>query len=94
MITAAIGLLHGLGFSFVLHEMLKVDSPNLWASLISFNVGVEIGQVVLIVAVWPLLILGYRLWPRPTAYGRNTIAAACVAVAAVWTVERIAMLVA
>ena len=37
LITTCIGLLHGLGFSFVLHEILKVDSPNLWVSLISFN---------------------------------------------------------
>ena len=49
-----VGLVHGLGFSFVLHEILKLCSPNLWQSLIAFNVGVEIGQLGIVLLVWPL----------------------------------------
>jgi hypothetical protein len=52
-ITSAIGLLHGLGFSFVLHEILRVDSPNIWQSLLAFNLGVEVGQFLIILATWP-----------------------------------------
>ncbi len=30
LLTTLIGLLHGLGFSFVLHKILQVTSPNIW----------------------------------------------------------------
>ncbi|MGI9382017.1 MAG: HupE/UreJ family protein [Methyloligellaceae bacterium] len=90
LVTAFIGLIHGLGFSFVLQQYLKVSSPNVWVSLASFNVGVEIGQVAIVVLVWPLLVLGQRYWPRGSRFGRNAVAAGCIAVAAVWTVERAA----
>ena len=44
-LTAAIGLLHGLGFSFALRQMLQLDGPHLAVSLGAFNVGVELGQI-------------------------------------------------
>jgi hypothetical protein len=89
VVTAAIGLLHGFGFSFVLQKVLQVDSPNLWTRLLSFNLGVEIGQVALIVVVWPVLRLMERRAPRYVPYGRAAVVAPAVAVAAVWTIERI-----
>jgi len=39
-VTGLIGLLHGLGFSFVLQHILQVTSPDIWQSLVAFNVGV------------------------------------------------------
>ncbi len=50
-----LGLLHGLGFSFVLHDILSINSPNIWQSLLAFNLGVEAGQILIILAIWPLL---------------------------------------
>jgi hypothetical protein len=91
VITAAIGLLHGLGFSFVLHRLLQIDSPNLWTGLLSFNLGVEIGQVALILLVWPTLQLAEQWIPRYALYGRVAVVAPAVAIAAVWTVERLAL---
>jgi hypothetical protein len=87
-ITAGIGLLHGLGFSFVLHEILQVNSPNIWQSLLAFNLGVEIGQVLIILATWPLIRLLARWNNRAWAIGRWTVALPCIAVAAVWTAQR------
>jgi hypothetical protein len=88
VITSAIGLLHGLGFSFVLHKILQVDSPNIWQSLLAFNLGVELGQVMIILAAWPIFRLVAR-WSEPAwAIGRWGVALPCVAVAAVWTVQR------
>ena len=55
VVTVLIGLLHGLGFSFVLQEIIQVTSPNIWQSLLAFNVGVEIGQIAIVLAIWPLL---------------------------------------
>jgi hypothetical protein len=91
-VTAGIGTLHGLGFSFVLHKILQVDSPNIWQSLLSFNIGVEIGQVLIILACWPLFRLLSRLGERGWLVARWGVAAPCIAVAALWTVQR-AMLV-
>lgn len=87
-VTTGIGILHGLGFSFVLHKILQVDSPNIWQSLLSFNVGVEIGQVLIILACWPLFRLMTRLGDRSWQVARWGIAAPCIAVAAFWTAQR------
>ncbi|MEP1425844.1 MAG: HupE/UreJ family protein [Paracoccaceae bacterium] len=94
VITAAIGLLHGLGFSFVLQKILQVDAPNIWQSLLAFNVGVEIGQVAIVLLVWPTLLLLKKLnvWAWTTV--RFGLAAACMAMALFWTVERMGQVVA
>ncbi len=89
VVTFAIGMLHGLGFSFVLHEILRIDAPNLWQSLLSFNVGVEIGQLAIVLVVWPSLVLLRRLSAPAWHYTRLGAASACIAVAAFWTYERI-----
>ncbi|MCP4384409.1 MAG: HupE/UreJ family protein [Hyphomicrobiales bacterium] len=87
-ITTVIGLLHGLGFSFVLHEILQVDSPNLWQSLIAFNVGVEAGQLAIVLVVWPVFLI-LRYISRPVwRYARYSTAAVCSLIAAVWIVQR------
>jgi len=91
-VTTGIGTLHGLGFSFVLHKILQVNSPNIWQSLLSFNIGVEIGQVLIILACWPLFRLLARWGERGWRLVRWGIAASCIAVAGFWTVQR-AMLV-
>ncbi|MGI9481135.1 MAG: HupE/UreJ family protein [Hyphomicrobiales bacterium] len=88
LVTCAIGLLHGLGFSFVLHEILQVTSPDIWQSLLAFNVGVEIGQIFIVALAWPVFRLVQRAsmqaW-RVTSWG---IAGACAAIALYWTGER------
>jgi len=87
-ITTGIGTLHGLGFSFVLHKILQVDSPNIWQSLLSFNIGVEIGQILIILACWPLFRLLSRLGDLGWLVARWGVAAPCIAVAAFWAVQR------
>jgi hypothetical protein len=87
-VTCGIGLLHGLGFSFVLHKILQINSPDIWQSLLAFNVGVEIGQLLIILASWPLFRLVNHL-SRPTWHmGRWVLAAVCAAIAAFWTGQR------
>ena len=88
VMTSAIGLLHGLGFSFVLHKILQVDSPNIWQSLLAFNLGVELGQVLIILAAWPIFRLVARWSDHAWAVGRWGVAIPCAAVAAIWTVQR------
>jgi hypothetical protein len=37
--------------------LCQVDSHNVWQSLVAFNIGIEVGQLMLIPAAWPM----YRL---------------------------------
>jgi HupE / UreJ protein len=60
MIAFAFGLVHGFGFSFVLRETLQFGGSHLLASLLSFNLGVELGQVVVLLVLVPLLQLLFR----------------------------------
>jgi hypothetical protein len=89
LITVLIGLLHGLGFSFVLHEILQLNSPNLWQSLLSFNLGVELGQIAIVAAVYPLMHLIARSSARAGTTSRWLIVTPCIVVAVFWTVERL-----
>jgi hypothetical protein len=54
------GLVHGFGFSFVLGETMQFAGSHLLTSLLSFNVGVEIGQIVVLLALVPLLGVLFR----------------------------------
>ena len=92
-VTCAIGLIHGLGFSFVLREILKVDSPNVWLSLITFNIGVEVGQLGIVLLLWPVLELMRYKTPFGLSVTRHLIAIACTFIAAYWAYERILSLV-
>jgi HupE/UreJ protein len=91
-VTCAIGLLHGLGFSFVLQNILQVTSPDIWQSLLAFNVGVEIGQLAIVLAIWPLFWLMRHMNIKIWRVSQVGTAAFCIAIAALWTVERIELL--
>jgi uncharacterized membrane-anchored protein YitT (DUF2179 family) len=54
------GLIHGFGFSFALRESLQFAGAHLLTSLLSFNIGVELGQVVVLVVLIPVLNLVFR----------------------------------
>jgi hypothetical protein len=53
-ITFGFGLVHGFGFANVLRE-LGLPSSGLARSLLSFNVGVETGQIIIVSILWPAL---------------------------------------
>jgi hypothetical protein len=78
------GLLHGMGFAGVLHE-LGLPRRQFVPALVSFNVGVEAGQLV-VIAVAMLL---FAQWLR----NRRFVVSCSVAIALTglfWTVQRIA----
>jgi hypothetical protein len=60
MVTFAFGLVHGFGFSFALQETLQFAGSHLAASLVSFNIGVELGQLAVLVVLVPALALVFR----------------------------------
>jgi HupE / UreJ protein len=54
------GLVHGFGFSFALRETLQFAGTHLLTSLLSFNVGVELGQLLVLALLIPALQLLFR----------------------------------
>jgi len=86
MVAFAFGLVHGFGFASVLAD-LGLHGVNLALSLAGFNSGVEMGQLLIVVAVLPLAFLA-----RHTGIYRNAFmpagSAAIVLLAAYWLVTR------
>lgn len=57
VVTFGFGLVHGFGFSFALRESLQFAGSHLLTSLLAFNVGVEIGQLLVLLLLLPMLAL-------------------------------------
>jgi mono/diheme cytochrome c family protein len=64
MLAFGFGLVHGFGFSFFLRDSLQFAGANLATSLLSFNLGVELGQVVVVAALVPALAWLFRRVPE------------------------------
>ena len=60
LITFGFGLVHGFGFSFALRRTLQFAGSHLLTSLLSFNIGVELGQLLVLVLLIPALDLLFR----------------------------------
>jgi HupE / UreJ protein len=60
MITFGFGLVHGFGFSFALRQSLQFAGSHLLTSLLSFNVGVELGQLLVLALLIPILDVLFR----------------------------------
>jgi hypothetical protein len=73
MLTFAFGLVHGFGFANVLRE-LGLPTQGLIASLLSFNVGVEIGQVVIVGLLFPLILwLNRQVFQKQVVWGVSSL---------------------
>ena len=83
----AFGLIHGFGFASVLRD-LGLPQGSLLASLLGFNVGVEIGQLAIVAAFLPVAWLLRKTWFYRQILTVGSLAIAVVA--CVWLVERIA----
>lgn len=89
VVAFSFGLLHGFGFAGALAEV-GLPQTAIPLALLTFNIGVEIGQLIFVVAVLSLAALAEQFlrfktdWlPTAFAYGIGTVAA-------FWTVERLA----
>jgi len=60
LITVGFGLVHGFGFSFALRETLQFAGSYMLTSLLSFNLGVELGQILVLALLIPALELLFR----------------------------------
>ena len=60
LITFFFGLVHGFGFSFGLQHTMQFAGAHLLTSLLSFNIGVELGQLLVLAVLVPALAVGFR----------------------------------
>jgi hypothetical protein len=60
IIAFAFGLIHGFGFSFALRQTLQLAGDHLLTSLLSFNIGVELGQIAVLAVLVPAIALMFR----------------------------------
>jgi len=56
----AFGLLHGFGFSFALSETMQFAGSHLITSLLAFNLGVELGQILIVCLTVPIINLIFQ----------------------------------
>ena len=82
------GLIHGFGFASVLKEFGLPQEALGW-SLFSFNVGVELGQLAIVLVVASALALIRRRWPRTDKAIVVGGSAVVIAAGAYWFVERV-----
>lgn len=81
------GLIHGLGFASSLNE-IGLPRNKFITSIISFNVGVEIGQIAVITAVFVLLVIPFGKSPN---YRKRIVFPLSIIIALIalyWTIER------
>jgi hypothetical protein len=87
-ITAfAFGIVHGFGLSFALHQSFQFAGDHLITALLAFNIGVEIGQVVLLIVLVPLLQALFR-YVLPERIGVILLSALVAHIGWHWMTER------
>jgi HupE / UreJ protein len=89
-LAAAFGLVHGLGFSGAMTEAQIPEGSLLWA-LAGFNIGVELGQL-LIIAVWSLVYWALHRWAGYQRWIVQGGSVALIIVALYWFAERLGWL--
>ncbi|MEQ8313479.1 MAG: HupE/UreJ family protein [Gammaproteobacteria bacterium] len=60
VVTFGFGLVHGFGFSFLFSETLQFAGGHLFSSLLAFNIGVELGQLLILLLVIPVLNILFK----------------------------------
>jgi hydrogenase/urease accessory protein HupE len=89
-VATGFGLVHGLGFSGAMTEAQVPQGTLLWA-LAGFNLGVEIGQL-LIIAAWSAVYFSLRAWVDYQRWVVQAGSMALILIAVYWTAERMGML--
>ena len=86
VVAFVFGLIHGFGFASVLAD-LGLPQSALAIALIGFNVGVELGQLAIVLAFLPIAYFLRQTWlyRRLLFNGGSTV---IVAIASIWLVER------
>jgi len=87
-VAGMFGLVHGFGFANVLKEFGLPQEALGW-SLFSFNVGVELGQLAIVLVVASALALMRRRWPAADRWVVTGGSVVVIAAGSYWFVERV-----
>lgn len=88
LIVFSFGLVHGLGFASALNE-IGLPSNKFFLSIFSFNAGVELGQITVILATFALVIIPFRNiknYKQRVVYPLSIVIAS---IALFWTIQRV-----
>jgi len=88
VVAFAFGLLHGFGFAGALTEV-GLPQKEIPLALLMFNVGVEAGQIVFIVAVLALLSAFRRVVAAPASWAMPAAAYGIGGISSFWLIERV-----
>jgi hydrogenase/urease accessory protein HupE len=88
IVAFSFGLLHGFGFAGALAEV-GLPQTAIPIALLTFNVGVEVGQLIFVASVLAIRVVGARLVQGNTDWLPTAAAYGIGAVAAFWTIERV-----
>jgi hydrogenase/urease accessory protein HupE len=89
LITFLFGLVHGLGFASVLRDMgVTSNTAGVAVPLVSFNLGVEAGQIVIAAVLLPL-IWRVRKWELFLKRGVPVCSVVVAAIGTYWLIERL-----
>ncbi|HWE22366.1 MAG TPA: HupE/UreJ family protein, partial [Myxococcales bacterium] len=91
LITGMFGLVHGFGFSYALKQNLQFAGQHLLVSLLSFNVGIELGQIAVLCVILPALAL-VRRYVLPGRVGVIVLSALVAHTGWHWMLDRGAIL--
>lgn len=87
-LTFAFGLVHGFGFAGVLVE-LALPTERLVPALVGFNLGVELGQIAIVLLTWPALLLARRAVSQTgQRWARDAAIAGLCGLGCFWLIER------
>ncbi len=93
VVAFTFGLLHGFGFASALNEV-GLPQSAIPVALLFFNVGVEIGQLLFIAAIFTVVALARQVTRRvgisPPVWARRVPPYAIGGVAAFWIIQRVA----
>lgn len=92
VITGLFGLVHGFGFSNALKQELQFAGKHLLVSLLSFNVGIEVGQLTVLAAMLVALALLFRVRALAGRAGVILLSAIVAHTAWHWMAERAGVL--
>ena len=87
LIAFGFGLVRGFGFSFALRQTMQFAGTHLLASLLAFNAGVELGQLLVLAVTIPVLELLFR-YVVPERMGTIILSALVAHTGWHWMIER------
>jgi HupE / UreJ protein len=91
LLAFGFGLVHGFGFSFALQNTLQFAGAHVVTSLLAFNVGIELGQLLVLALLIPTLYVLFR-YVIAERIGGIVLAVLVAHTAWHWLIERFAVL--